>query len=745
MKLVVTKNKQVIQTLELDPEIDFPQIFLLGRSPHCHINLQDSNLSREHGKFILEDKVLYYQEQNQTQRIKMSHAQSIVAGNAKIELVNPASKVSNPMEEKVNHYKPQEEIKLEQIKPEEVKLEDNNKVEELNFNEVHDFASEQQLSEAMLEETFKLNESTAPQDNFTQNSNNQDFNKEPMAEEPAFNFELATSGSEAKEVVLDDDATRVINDFINYQLVLSGPNIPFAKYNINNAETLVGRNNKCDIVLNDTEISSQHAKFILKNNILSIEDLKSVNGVVVNGERVNSQKLVEGDVVVICSVSFLVKINSEFINAEKNILMPVDTLEDSDKTQEFSLGDMAQDDIGREQTTSAASAKANPFQELLNKLPLGELKNNPKRLAIYVFMFFALIMILFVEDTEENSGQAVATKVQEKTPNAEGSESVVKESETGTKVKSENKPVETKSQDEINYLNSHYALAMSYIERGDYVSAISEIDLILKVDPAYKDVSSLHGIAKDGLAKIEEQERKRIEEQERLARKKEVYDLIIKIEEAMKEKNLNSAEVYISQVMAIDPENIKVSTMKIEIDAIREDIRKRAEEEALKIELRKKMVNALAPGKSFFLQKEWYKATIKLTDFLSSQGMDEDLILEASNMLKVANENLVSEITAPLESARQYKNAQDLKNAYEQYSEVLRLNPSHEESLVAAREIKEVLTNRARVIYREALISESISQFSKAKDKFQEVLLIAPSDSEYYKKAEDKLKKIYLE
>ena len=434
--------------------------------------------------------------------------------------------------------------------------------------------------------------------------------------------------------------------------------------------------------------------------------------------------------------------------------MPVDLGIDHDKTQEFSMGDFQEAnnvhaDESSEKIQGPKKSAQKWLQDLLDKLPLGELKNNPKRLGLYAVVFIFLMMILFVDPSDEQSDTEVV--VQKDNANIKNpSEVGVKKDETSTQdqttiANNVTPTVSEKSPEELNYLNSHYALAMSYLERADYVSAISEIDLILKVDPSFKDVASLHGIAKDGLAKIEEQERKRIEEEERLARKKEIEDLVTKIEDAMKEQNLNSAEVYISRVMEIDPENLKVSSLKLEIEAIREDIRKRAEEDAIKKELRKKMVQSLNPGKSFYIQKEWYKAIIKLTDFLGQAGMDEDLIKEASTMLQESKRNLEDMISSPLEAARQLKQAQDLKNAYEKYSEVLQADPSHEESLIAAKEIKEILMNRARIVYRQALVSESISHFRKAKEKFQEVLLIAPSDSDYYKKAEDKLKKIYLE
>ena len=58
--------------------------------------------------------------------------------------------------------------------------------------------------------------------------------------------------------------------------------------------------------------------------------------------------------------------------------------------------------------------------------------------------------------------------------------------------------------------------------------------------------------------------------------------------------------------------------------------------------------------------------------------------------------------------------------------------------------IKSQLDARSKRIYREAIIAESLSLFADAKEKFQEVQQISPTDSEYYKKATEKLKN-YLE
>ena len=124
--------------------------------------------------------------------------------------------------------------------------------------------------------------------------------------------------------------------------------------------------------------------------------------------------------------------------------------------------------------------------------------------------------------------------------------------------------------------------------------------------------------------------------------------------------------------------------------------------------------------------------------------MDEDLIKEATDMLMQSRKKLSSLINPLLGRARSYKEGQDLKRSYETFGEVLRYDPSNEEALNERDNIMDNLETRSRKIYREALISESLSLFEEAKEKFQEVQQISPINSEYYNKASDKLKN-YLE
>ena len=70
-------------------------------------------------------------------------------------------------------------------------------------------------------------------------------------------------------------------------------------------ETLIGRSPKCQLVVDDPLVSRRHARILLFRGTATVEDLESINGVFVNGERLSSLRtLVSGDRIVVGQQSF---------------------------------------------------------------------------------------------------------------------------------------------------------------------------------------------------------------------------------------------------------------------------------------------------------------------------------------------------------------------------------------------------------------------------------------------------------
>jgi len=76
---------------------------------------------------------------------------------------------------------------------------------------------------------------------------------------------------------------------------------------IHEGETLVGRSASSGLVLDDPLVSRTHARIVVSRGSVTIEDLKSANGVLVNGEPLlRARVLVSGDQVVIGEQNFVV-------------------------------------------------------------------------------------------------------------------------------------------------------------------------------------------------------------------------------------------------------------------------------------------------------------------------------------------------------------------------------------------------------------------------------------------------------
>lgn len=66
---------------------------------------------------------------------------------------------------------------------------------------------------------------------------------------------------------------------------------------LKNEQTTLGRRPHSDVVLENMAVSGRHARLVLEDQQVSIEDLDSTNGTYVNGSAVKKQKLHDGDVI----------------------------------------------------------------------------------------------------------------------------------------------------------------------------------------------------------------------------------------------------------------------------------------------------------------------------------------------------------------------------------------------------------------------------------------------------------------
>ncbi len=80
-------------------------------------------------------------------------------------------------------------------------------------------------------------------------------------------------------------------------------------------DTVLGRGPKNTVVLDDALVSRTHAKIVVQNDVVTIEDTGSANGVLVNGERIDKKRaLTSGDRVVLGQQSFTLSVQSASVS-----------------------------------------------------------------------------------------------------------------------------------------------------------------------------------------------------------------------------------------------------------------------------------------------------------------------------------------------------------------------------------------------------------------------------------------------
>ncbi|EWT01051.1 signal peptide protein, partial [Intrasporangium chromatireducens Q5-1] len=71
------------------------------------------------------------------------------------------------------------------------------------------------------------------------------------------------------------------------------------RYPLLGSLTIIGRDEGADIVVDDAGVSRRHSEIRVTNDgphlVTSIRDLNSTNGTFVNGDRITSQRLEDGD------------------------------------------------------------------------------------------------------------------------------------------------------------------------------------------------------------------------------------------------------------------------------------------------------------------------------------------------------------------------------------------------------------------------------------------------------------------
>ena len=133
-----------------------------------------------------------------------------------------------------------------------------------------------------------------------------------------------------KTVLLDENGSTqfdktVIIEVLKNENSISSPNVKIEKrkivgwlvtfshdelgqdYRLYAGKNKIGSVAGCDIVINDSSVSGDHATILFRDNEFFIKDNFSTNGILINGKRLEDGKLKDGDALELGNTSFTFK------------------------------------------------------------------------------------------------------------------------------------------------------------------------------------------------------------------------------------------------------------------------------------------------------------------------------------------------------------------------------------------------------------------------------------------------------
>lgn len=123
----------------------------------------------------------------------------------------------------------------------------------------------------------------------------------PEDERTVFESEEATVMEEG--TALDEDRTQFYEEPSARLMVIQSENLE-GTIQLEDDETILGRDEDTDVTVDDKLVSREHCKFILKESGFVVSDMSSSNGTFVNGQKVTEKALENGDRIQIGSSIF---------------------------------------------------------------------------------------------------------------------------------------------------------------------------------------------------------------------------------------------------------------------------------------------------------------------------------------------------------------------------------------------------------------------------------------------------------
>lgn len=521
------------------------------------------------------------------------------------------------------------------------------------------------------------------------------------------------------------------------KLVFKAGEANVEEYAIKKAEITIGRGSNCDIILSDKKSSRKH--LVLKKVGMNFvaQDQGSGNGTYVNGVKITEQELAGDDLLRIGETEFVFKaVSQEYFEHEQdyqNVPDPVEQAPEAAIDPNMAAVPVDASGASLEQGAMGAAGVATDPSTVPGAIPglspdgpkkketlLEKFRRQPPLRKVIIVAIIALGLFTLSQEEEQKPKPKPAVKVEKGDPQFEAL------------------PPEKKQ-----FVMNTYRMAYDLYKNKDYERARYEAQKVLEIIPSgYLDTKELKAYAEKQLEiiKAEEEEKRRKAAEEALRQK--IADLVAKAEELTIAAKYDEAKIVFGQILEIDPENPTVMRLKQQIEDI--EAKRKAEEEARREkEFKKKMLEGtIREARELYQSGKYYDAIDKLADAPVIFAEDTKLLDEAKEIISLAKAALKEKAAPHLAAARTAMSEENFKAAADSFNKALRIDHKNAEAKLGLEKIRQILHNRSKRIYTDALIAEGVSDYKMARAKFKECLDGAMAGDIYFDRCKRKFTRL---
>lgn len=506
---------------------------------------------------------------------------------------------------------------------------------------------------------------------------------------------------------------------------------PLKSHQITEEIFYVGRDEDNNIVLNHARVSRRQFKVTKVVDKYFLQDLGSINGTFLNGNKVSSSdpiQLISGDIITILDfkISFELR-DLEFKKKFKQMqeLAPLAPQENylanivptalpiSYQPQSFmaTTGD------------PAINTENNPEEEVesLNffglEIPLTG--KNKFRLGIGLLAFVVLLYGLSGNKSTEQ-----------------------------TDPKSDEKPVDPFSKlstEDQNYIKHTYSLAKNLFMKGEYSLAQSEILKLHEKIPKYEDSQDLEKYITLAIEAQKQSELHEKIENEKRETEEKIQNIVKHCSQLVTNTTtMEELTECLGPALELNPEHPDLVALKLQVNKFAEEREIKAKEkEVYDGEVKQLKEQFLAAMK--LAELDPLKGVPALEEVMNSNLPDPEKLKEkARKQISLINNDVKTKISKAIDKSKSFADTGNLKDAIINLETAYRLDPENDQIKTEIEKYTNELRKKMQLIYQEAIVDENIGNVESAKEKWRKILEQDVSNGEYYQKSQIKLKKYGL-